>query len=324
MFMDTESAVIRFRDVHGDKYDYSLVVYEGATSPVTVICREHGSYSVRAATHWGTRGTGNGTCPKCIDYKGHLRVIPEQDIINRVRLVLGEQYDYSKTRYEGTAVPIFIVCPKHGEFSGYVHNLTKPNSVGCNGCIADKKIARNSKSVVGRFKKVHGDRYDYSHFEYKGMLTKSIITCPKHGDFKMTPGNHLSDHGCSGCTNNAPSKQENRWIEAVENELGIAPIRAMRLNGTTGAYDAVFNNVVVEYDGSYWHSLDGALAKDTRKTLIALDAGYKVIRIRAFDSGRHGSLPDVPNAINIHTHEKLNDDGLSQIVATIKSLLHIN
>ena len=38
--------------------------------------------------------------------------------------------------------------------------------------------------------------------------------------------------------------------------------------------------VVVEYDGSYYHSPGEVIAKDHAKTLALLDAGYMVVRLR--------------------------------------------
>lgn len=38
--------------------------------------------------------------------------------------------------------------------------------------------------------------------------------------------------------------------------------------------------IVVEYDGCYWHSREGSLERDERKTRLLADAGYKVVRLR--------------------------------------------
>lgn len=45
---------------------------------------------------------------------------------------------------------------------------------------------------------VHGDIFDYSNFEYKNMVTSSIISCKKHGEFIQTPNNHFHT-GCPSC-----------------------------------------------------------------------------------------------------------------------------
>lgn len=42
-------------------------------------------------------------------------------------------------------------------------------------------------------KNIHGNSYDYSKVNYTGSQQKVIIMCPKHGDFSITPQQHLRD-----------------------------------------------------------------------------------------------------------------------------------
>ena len=61
-----------------------------------------------------------------------------------------------------------------------------------------KKIT--TEIIIERFKKAHGDRYDYSLVEYVNSKTKVKIICPKHGEFEQTPNNHLNNkNGCPSC-----------------------------------------------------------------------------------------------------------------------------
>ena len=46
----------------------------------------------------------------------------------------------------------------------------------------------------------HGNKYDYSKFEYISLLDKGIIICPKHGEFLQSPKNHLRNKvACEKC-----------------------------------------------------------------------------------------------------------------------------
>ena len=49
--------------------------------------------------------------------------------------------------------------------------------------------------------KVHGGKYLYgkTDVDNRGDDGKVVITCPVHGDFRQTPKNHLSGHGCHEC-----------------------------------------------------------------------------------------------------------------------------
>jgi len=61
-----EAFIQRAKSVHGDKYDYSKVVYKNVYSKVIIICKKHGEFEQAAYNH--TRGYG---CPICAKSKLH-------------------------------------------------------------------------------------------------------------------------------------------------------------------------------------------------------------------------------------------------------------
>ena len=50
----------RFKEVHGDKYDYRNVIYTKMINKVEIICHEHGSFYQTPHSH--LKGQG---CPEC-------------------------------------------------------------------------------------------------------------------------------------------------------------------------------------------------------------------------------------------------------------------
>lgn len=56
-----------------------------------------------------------------------------------------------------------------------------------------------TKSFVDACNYIHGSRYIYDKTEYVRRDKKVIITCPVHGDFEQTSGNHLYGYGCPVC-----------------------------------------------------------------------------------------------------------------------------
>lgn len=56
-----------------------------------------------------------------------------------------------------------------------------------------------TKSFIDACNYIHGGRYIYDKTKYVKRNQKVIITCPEHGDFEQTPGNHLYGYGCSVC-----------------------------------------------------------------------------------------------------------------------------
>ena len=119
-----------------------------------------------------------------------------EEFIADARKVHGSRYDYSKVDYHGSAEKVCIICGIHGEF------WQKPNShllgQGCPSCSGHKRKTR--EEFIEKAKSIHGERYSYDKVEYTNDSTKVIVTCPIHGDFFITPDNHIhSKQGCKQC-----------------------------------------------------------------------------------------------------------------------------
>lgn len=67
----TEVFITRARAVHGDKYDYSQVVYRGAWAKVKIICPNpvHGAFEQMASMHLSGHG-----CSTCCESQGERSV----------------------------------------------------------------------------------------------------------------------------------------------------------------------------------------------------------------------------------------------------------
>lgn len=60
-------------------------------------------------------------------------------------------------------------------------------------------MTKTTKQFIEQARKVHNDKYDYSKSNYTKAREKICIICPKHGEFWMTPDNHLRGQGCPVC-----------------------------------------------------------------------------------------------------------------------------
>lgn len=60
MAKTTEEWIIKAKEIHGDKYDYSKVNYKNNNIKVKIICPEHESFFQNPSSHL----QGNG-CLKC-------------------------------------------------------------------------------------------------------------------------------------------------------------------------------------------------------------------------------------------------------------------
>jgi hypothetical protein len=104
----TEDFIQEAKEIHGDKYDYSLVNYTSTDDPVKIICPIHGVFEQRPSCHL----LRNQGCPEC---SGTKRLTTEEFIQKAIE-VHGNKYDYSEVIYVNAKTPVKIICPTHGIF----------------------------------------------------------------------------------------------------------------------------------------------------------------------------------------------------------------
>ena len=105
---------------------------------------------------------------------------------------------------------------------------------------------------IEKAKKVHGEKYDYSHVNYINTLTKVKIICPEHGEFVQTPNNHLQGRGCRKCGTNNVTKLKNDFYKDIhEGETSYNNHNRLMKIERYGNYEDI--DVVFE-DGSKVHT----------------------------------------------------------------------
>lgn len=115
----TEFFVNKAREVHGDKYDYSLVEYTTDDTKVPIICSEHGVFWQTPNKHLNNRG-----CPKCGRERTRLASLKDKEwFVAKANEVHNNKYTYEHLVYTNTHDKMTITCPTHGDFeqSGDAH-----------------------------------------------------------------------------------------------------------------------------------------------------------------------------------------------------------
>lgn len=93
-------------------------------------------------------------------------------------------------------------------------------TIGQLGCPIGKKIkqskaqTKDKKHYVSQFRKIHGDKYDYSLVESNGSRSKIKVICPEHGVFEVRTSHHICGNGCSVCAGNQRKTTEQFIKEA--------------------------------------------------------------------------------------------------------------
>lgn len=172
---------------HGDKYNYSKVIYTNNRTKVIIICDQHGEFLQSPMDHLVGKG--------CMECGGSPRKDTAQFIQEAID-AKGDLYDYSKAIYVNKKTNVIIICRTHGEFLQTPDSHLNQKS-GCREC-AGNTIGNNDKFIRSAITK-HGEAYDYSQVEYIRSFLKVNIICNKHGVFSMTPNAHLRGNGCYKC-----------------------------------------------------------------------------------------------------------------------------
>jgi len=116
------------KEMHGDKYDYSLVEYKNSQIKVKIICPIHGIFNQTPNSHLYGKG-----CKICTG----LNKLTSNEFIKKSKKIHGDKYDYSLVKYRNGQSKVKIICPKHGEFNQIANNHTS-KKYGCPICKESK------------------------------------------------------------------------------------------------------------------------------------------------------------------------------------------
>ena len=278
----TEEFVQRCRDIFGDTYDYSRVVYRNTKSKVKLVCELHGEFSQTPSNIISGYG-----CPACASRRDPKDPAVWESMLEECRRIHEGRYDYSKTHYTAADEKVSIQCPVHGEFRQLFHSHIAGR--GCNVCAHEARTAVQRKSYeqfVQQSFEVHGDKYDYASSHYVNCKTKVSIVCPYpyHGTFQQSPHDHLDGHGCPCCVHQYSNTHKE--VEQYLDALGMEYTSNTRLIIPPYELDVYLpqHRLAIEVNGTWWHSLEsGAGAKDRvrhlKKYQLCLQKGIRLLQI---------------------------------------------
>lgn len=186
------------KKIHGDKYDYSRVVFDKALSEkVEIICKIHGVFIQSGDGHIHL---GSG-CKKCSFEKVYNEKLEKRknDFLENAKKVHGDLYDYSKVKYINAKTKVEIICKKHGSF--FQIPINHLGGSICLKCSREKPPhnKENTENFIKRANIRHGGVYDYSNLVYKSAHEKVEIICNVHGPFYQTPNRHIYGDSCPHC-----------------------------------------------------------------------------------------------------------------------------
>lgn len=150
--LSVKDFIVRAKEIHGFKYNYSKVQYINNRTPVLITCLEHGDFLQSPESHLA--GCGCRICAHDAISKAKLK--DTATFIADARSVHGDKYDYSKVEYSGNNKKICIGCPEHGEFWQTPHcHLSGKGCPLCNNSILENELRQTLIDNNIRFIKEH-------------------------------------------------------------------------------------------------------------------------------------------------------------------------
>ncbi len=133
--------------IHDLRYDYSLVDYKSNGYKVKIICKVHGIFEQTPKSH--LNGSG---CIKCSYRKSNYT---KEDVLNKLKSIYGDSYEYPDFEYKSMQDKITLVCKKHGSIS---KKIISHINYGCKKCyyevIGDSTRSSN-EYFISECEKVH-------------------------------------------------------------------------------------------------------------------------------------------------------------------------
>ncbi|URQ64333.1 endonuclease domain-containing protein [SAR86 cluster bacterium] len=272
------------KKVHGNRYIYKNVDYQGSQKKISIICRKHGPFLTLPSVHLDGRN-----CNKCSTEIGARKIsLSTNSFIKQAKAFHGNKYDYSEVKYKNQRTKVTIICPKHGKFKAVPTAHLRSDCYKCGLEKIGNLKRKSQKNLINDFKKVHGEKYDYTNVKYQSNKHKIEIICPIHGPFKQVPSKHLIGQGCNRCHN----KAEGRIAEYLMKKNEIFRQYKISNNGITRFYDFYLpkHKLIIERDGEqhYKDCFFGANDKnylkkqqnnDAIKTNLVKIKGLKIARL---------------------------------------------
>lgn len=212
--LSQEEVLNKIREIHGDLYDLSKVVYVNKRTKFELICKNHGSF----LTSWDQvlRGQGCSICGK--SNAAVNRRISFEDFLSNANKIHSSKYKYDKSSYRKISDHVRIKCPKHGWFEQRADAHIRQVQ-GCPECgfisQGDKRRMPVSE-FIEKANKVHTGKYSYLKVHFNSNRDIVEIKCKKHGYFFQSATNHLTGSGCPDCNN---SKGENKVKQILTSKV---------------------------------------------------------------------------------------------------------
>ena len=215
----TEQFIQEATKIHGNKCSYNQVKYINNITKIKIycnICKEYFYQNPREHLKY------EHGCKKCAKKSMIQKLkMSQEKFIQIAKEIHGNKYNYDKVEYINHITKIKIYCKQCKKYFEQIPN-NHIKGAGCKQC-AVKERTSNKQEFIKKAIKIHGNKYDYTDFEYIKSYIKSKIYCKQCNKYYLiTPNSHLNNKGCPKCAiNNMAENNKLKFKEFKEKAVKI-------------------------------------------------------------------------------------------------------
>lgn len=257
----TDQFIEEAQNLHGDGYDYSMVVYVNWKTVISLICKKCAVvFEQTPSAHL----SGHGCSPCAYRKNGLAKRKTWAEFVMEAKQMHGELYFYPEDgTYVGSDIKVSIFCERCNEWfqqTPHGHLAGK----GCSKCGGTS--LKTQEQFLKEVRLKHGDKYDYGSAVYIGTLYPVEIKCKKcKQTYVQIAWAHLQGHGCFRCANARQySKAAIEWIKTIatarnihiqhqENGGEYRILDSGRRWKADGYYHDGSTREIFEFYGDWWH-----------------------------------------------------------------------
>ena len=200
--MDTTLFIIKAKEIHCDKFDYSFAIYKNCDTKIKIRCIKCNSIFEQIPYNHINKKAG---CMKCYRLQKAEDTLEfrANDFIKKAKQLYGNKYDYSKVIYKNSKIPVIIICNTCSNEFQQMRNTHLNGDGGCKICAINKfkkDMTFTKEEFIQKAKEIHGNKYDYSQVNYINSQTKITLKCNIcENTFEQLANGHLQGRGCKQC-----------------------------------------------------------------------------------------------------------------------------
>ena len=252
--------------VHGDKYDYSKVKYEGNKVKICIICPEHGEFYQRPNNHLSGQG-----CPQCGAIRAaEANAMCKEDFVDKLFNV--NKYVELVGEYSLLSKYAETRCKK----CGHIWTSQKMSLLSGHGC---PKCTKHYIRTELEFKEEINRKHPNIEIIGEYIDTKHQVQCQCKVcglKWEANPNNILRGVGCPRCAHGVTSFMELYILECMRAEFGEENVISRDKKAIGMELDIYIPKYNVAIEPGSWYYHRNRINNDIEKQRRCIENGIKL------------------------------------------------